>query len=569
MAAERQRYGSQLSENLQPKIDSLYLLPVDSLVSVKPRHQDSRTTGGLFTDAASGNFTVSVHEDIVSIWKSLTGINIMLPKLDTTKGLWTNTVQNSITGNIKNDRIYVRTLDINGDSLDEFVVAYLTNDDSVHFNLYSVDSNLHPALLSSYCDEKLYKAIGGQSVNYFIQTGDFNGDGTDELALFAVEVPPPDSSVRVKAKLYDFSGGMFVPKAQTNVDVPRLSTIEDFTMSASSGHFTSGNQDELAFTAIRSSNNQYFSYNYILKSDQNLDTIITGHVYRVTPAPFTAAFIDLSSASGDLNGDGRDEFVFTDNSKIYVLEPDDNLKLSLKMESDVASGGYDDYEQSNNYIKISSVNQDTVNDIIIVKNFVQNQFQNGFYVAMIEIDSSLSHAKLIGRLLGDEPEVDKYKRYSIAVGNFDGGNFTIGQPMHYTQNNVVQTLVVLNAPPVHFDVFNGQSYDINKCYNGQVCDFYSKYAKTNTNSVEVSTKVHKDWEVSNGVNLSGSLSINHFAFASRAASSISVSVIFSFPREIFSLRSPEKRKTSCITSDILDLRSAFFIFLMSTSFSNK
>ena len=173
------------------------------------------------------------------------------------------------------------------------------------------------------------------------------------------------------------------------------------------------------------------------------------------------------------------------------------------MSADVASGGFYDYEQSNNYIKISSVNQDTVNDIIIVKNFVQNQFQNGFYVAMIEVNNSLSQGTLIGRLLGDEPVVDDYKRYSIAVGNFDGFNFTIGQPIHYTKNNVVQTLVVLNAPPVHFDVFNGLIYDINQCYNGGNCDFYSKYIKTNTNSVEVSTQVHRDWEVSAGIHLAG------------------------------------------------------------------
>jgi hypothetical protein len=485
------------------KVDSLYILPTDSLISIKPRHQDSRAGGGSYTDAAAGNFTVSVHEEIVSIWKSPTGINIMLPKLDTTKGFWTNTVQDSITGNIKDYRIYVRTLDINGDSLDDFVVAYVTGDDSVHFNLYSVDSTLHPALLSSYCDEKIYAAIGGQSVNYFIETGDFNGDGTDELALFAVEVPPPANSVRVKAKLYDFSGGTFVPKAQTNVDVPRLTTIEDFTMAASSGHFTSDNMDELAFTTIRSSEGQYFSYNYILKSDQNLDTVITGPRYRVTPLSFTASFIDLSMASGDLNGDGRDEIVFADNNAFYILEPDDNLNLILKGTGGVASGGYDDYKQSSNFIKISSVNQDTTKDIVIVKNFVQNQFQNGFFVAMIKVNNSLDTPTLIGRLFGDEPDVDAYKPYSIAVGNFDGDNFTIGRPTHYTKNNVVQTLVVLNAPPVHFDVFNGQSYDINKCFNGQVCNSYSNYIKTTTNSVEVSTQVHRDWEVSAGVHVSG------------------------------------------------------------------
>ncbi|MGA7838023.1 MAG: T9SS type A sorting domain-containing protein [Ignavibacteriaceae bacterium] len=492
------------------KIASLYDLPQDSLVSVKLRHQDSRTGGGSFTDAASGNFTVSVHDEIVSIWKSPTGINIMMPKLDTTDGLWTNTVQDSITGNIENQRIYVRALDIDSDSLDEFIVAYVTNDDSVHFNLYNVDTTLHPTLISSFCTEKLVSALSIQYVRYFIETGDFNGDGSDELALFAVEVPPPTNSVRVKVKLYDFSGGTFIAKAQTNVDVPRLSTIEDFTMAAASGHFTNDNMDELAFSAYRSSEGVHYSYNYILKSNQNLDTLILGPRYRVTPYKDVVVFSDLALTSGDLNGDGRDEIVFADNNAFYILEPDDNLNLILKGTGGVASGGNNDYMQSNNFIKISSVNQDTTNDIVIVKNFVNNQFQNGFFVAMIQVDSSLSQTTGIGRLFGDEPGVHDYKPYSIAVGNFDGFNFTIGQPIHHTQNNVVQTLVKLNAPPIHFDVFNGQTYDVNGCYNGGNCDSYSQYVKAATTSVEVTTSVHRDWEVSAGAHVSGSVEVAPF-----------------------------------------------------------
>ncbi|MCG6960031.1 T9SS type A sorting domain-containing protein [bacterium BMS3Abin03] len=491
------------------KIDSLYLLPPDSLVSVKPGHQDNRTGAGAFTDAASGNFTVSVYDEIVSIWKSPTGINIMLPNLDTTEALWTNSIQDSITGNIENARIYVRTLDIDGDSLDEFVVAYISSDDSVHLNLYDADSTLHPTLISSYSDEKLVAAYGFQFTRYFIETGDFNGDGKDEMALFAVQVPPPTGSVRVRVKIYGFSGGTFQLKIARNIDVPRLTTLEDFTMSASSGHFTSDNIDEIAFTTIRSSEGAYYSYNYILKSNQNLDALTLGPRYRVTP-PIFSGFADLSMTSGDLNGDGRDEIAFTDNSNIYVLEPDDNLNLILTSTKGVASGGFNDYQQSNNYLKIERFDQDTTNDLVIVKNFVANQYQNGFLVAIYSVNNSLDNLSLIGRLLGDEPEIDDYKPYSIAVGNFDGFNFTIGQPFHYTQNNVVQTLVKLNAPPIHFDVFDGQSYDINNCYNGGICGAYSKYIKTDLSATEVTTSVHRDWEVSAGAHISGQVEVAPF-----------------------------------------------------------
>ena len=176
----------------------------------------------------------------------------------------------------------------------------------------------------------------------------------------------------------------------------------------------------------------------------------------------------------------------------------------------VASGGFNDYQQSNNYLKIERFDQDTTNDLVIVKNFVANQYQNGFLVAIYSVNNSLDNLSLIGRLLGDEPEIDDYKPYSIAVGNFDGFNFTIGQPFHYTQNNVVQTLVKLNAPPIHFDVFNGQSYDINNCYNGGICGAYSKYIKTDLSATEVTTSVHRDWEVSAGAHISGSVEVAPF-----------------------------------------------------------
>lgn len=495
------------------KIDSLFL-STDSLISKTPRQEDSRTGGGSYTDAATGKFNISVHDEVVSIWKSTSGINIMIPKFDTTQALWTNSVQDSIISNIQDDRIYVRTADIDGDSLDEFIVAYISNDDSVHLNLYDVDSTLHPTLMSSYSDERLVGSYGFQFIRYFIETGDFNGDGKDELALFATEIAPPSVSVRVKVKIYDFLSGTFVPEGSTNVDVPRLSTLEDFTMAASSGHFTSSNIEEIAFSTIRSSEGVYYSYNYILSISPDLNSIIIGPRLRVNPTSYyhdtNVLWASLSLVAGDLNADARDEMVFADEGNIYVLETDDNLNLNLKSTISVATSGFNEYKQSNNFLKIRSIDQDTLQDIIIVKNFVQNPYPDGLFVAIIGINNSLDTASVKARLFGDEPDIVAYKPYSIAVGNFDGFNFTIGQPFHYTQNNVVQTLVKLNAPPIHFDVFNGQSYDINNCYNGGICEAYSKYIKTDLSATEVTTSVHRDWEVSAGAHISGSVEVAPF-----------------------------------------------------------
>ena len=94
-------------------------------------------------------------------------------------------------------------------------------------------------------------------------------------------------------------------------------------------------------------------------------------------------------------------------------------------------------------------------------------------------DSSLidNTEKTYARLFADENQNDIYHKYAIAIGNFDGFDFTVGTPSLYHDYGIVQPIVLLNAPPVHFDMLNGNIYDVNGCYNGGNCDFYAKYIK--------------------------------------------------------------------------------------------
>ncbi len=68
-------------------------------------------------------------------------------------------------------------------------------------------------------------------------------------------------------------------------------------------------------------------------------------------------------------------------------------------------------------------------------------------------------------------------QYALALGNFDGQDFRIGKPVHYTRTGNVQPLVILNAPPFHFDVFNGTVFDVNNNYTGGSFYFTSTYKK--------------------------------------------------------------------------------------------
>lgn len=81
------------------------------------------------------------------------------------------------------------------------------------------------------------------------------------------------------------------------------------------------------------------------------------------------------------------------------------------------------------------------------------------------------------------------------------GVYRLGKP-DYTPVRTQEPLVILNASPTHFDIFDGEVFDPNFCYGDnlfavpEVCFFKSTYTRTNTQQLEVSTEIKDQWAVS-------------------------------------------------------------------------
>ncbi|MFO7524444.1 MAG: T9SS type A sorting domain-containing protein [Ignavibacteriaceae bacterium] len=528
-------------------------LDIDTLFTTTVKREDNRPVYYEHIDAASGRFNYGAYDNTVSILGASQKIEILISNFDTT-GFFTNPTVDSLVAESYgwNQEIYVRTGDFDSDSLDEFVIAYLDASDSVIFCIYDVDSTLQATQITRFSNTKAAGgSFAGPTVQYYLQTADLNGDNSDELILFFRDAagPFPPDNIPVTVQVYTVENNNCVPQGSTviQVPIPPGTIIQEFLMSSAKGQFDSDASDELFFSSrVRCFNLTYYNwsnYNYILKVSQDLQTITVGPRKEHNHSSPNYGTRSFCTAAGDLNDNKRDEAIYTSDSYCYVLKVNDDYSLDYKSQMMIPYGGSNDYRQSNNFLKASDINMDNKDDIIIVKS-IPDGIDKGFWMeAFTFTDSTLQQSKLIGRLKADEPQVG-YGQFAIAVGNYDGFDFTLGTPTLFHEYGVVQPIVSLNAPPVHFDIFDGTIYDVNACFNGGNCDFWALYKKETTTSVEVSTQVHKDWALSSGIKSEGQIQVaplgvgvlsnyklwaigkvgEHFSKDSASVSTISISV---------------------------------------------
>ena len=95
------------------------------------------------------------------------------------------------------------------------------------------------------------------------------------------------------------------------------------------------------------------------------------------------------------------------------------------------------------------------------------------------------------------------KSEPLHTGDFDG-DIRLGQPKRYSATDILQPLVILNAPPIHFDMLNHQSYDVSKCYNENQPQFAASYLKEQSQLTELETEINRDWALSASVSASAS-----------------------------------------------------------------
>ncbi|HKI44688.1 MAG TPA: T9SS type A sorting domain-containing protein [Balneolales bacterium] len=521
-------------------------LSADQRLSATQDHQDpnANLSGNQQMDAASGYFTNSLFENVVAAWEGPNqSIQIMIPHFDSTANAWSQSSELTIPGPVvansggQKGRIYVRTGDFLGNGRDQFVVAYEGSDSKIHLMVYSVDDNLTPHLIASIADESLTSSQS-QYDRFSITTGDLNGNGKDEIILDGIG---QNGGWDIYSKVYEVSGSSIIPEARTVVfREPSNYNIQAPEFGITSGQFKMDGEDQVALVcaANQYDGNNAYVFTYMLEASKDLSSLTYDPTKRDSIEIGTSGSItDFSISSGDLNNDGRAELVYDLNDAIHVYSTDDNLNLTYHQTLSGLSGGADDYELSYDFMKVGDLNEDGSSNIVVEKDMYGNGTNHWLEVAAYGISQDLSSHSLLATVQTDtttDSGFGSYYHYALALGTFNGANFTLGAPRHFVRNDVVQPLVVLNTPPIHFDMLNGTKYDLSDCFSGNGCTFNSTYEQQSQSTINLETQTHNDVSDAAGVDLSGNISVTATLSAEflGAGAQVSVGVATNFEEKV-------------------------------------
>ena len=484
---------------------------VNDKIVPKNLQTDSSVIGNKRMALTSGNFKAGQFKHLVGAWIGPNNsIRLMIPEIVTGTLSWSSakrlTLNNAMMPQTRSPNTPLRLASGNfyGDLKDEFILGYIAPDSSLKLKLFTVDNSLNLVMGDSINNEKFPFPSGQKYDAFDITTGDFDNDGFQEIGV--VMVKRSGTSWAVAVRIYNVNEqGRLESKGTANLFTPPSYNISKIQISASARDFNYDAFDEIVagFAFTHSQNGQPGNYIDIVQIKDSLNTVVVNSNRRATLAisnfgesrPF-----DVSAA--DLNGDWKNDIALAANGNIYAFTVDSLYRPTLRITGPAIYG----WESGNNdfterAIAVSDLDYNNKADIIAVGN--PYDFDNNrqfFNIYVYEVTGNFTGFTLKGRRENyDQTTLDgnngKIRHFAVAVGDFNGDRVRLGAANHYRKTFVKQPLVILNTPPIHYDVFQQVPFNINGCYPNFGCGFSADYVQATTQDTTLTVEVGSDWGV--------------------------------------------------------------------------
>ena len=490
--------------------------------------------GGKAMDITSGDLNGDMYDNIIAAWECANhSIAICIPDIIKDSLSWTSS-HITVIDSVLNSRLRLFTGDFDRDRQKEFVLAYYGLDGFVHISLYQTDSLLVLEKLAEIADFAL-----GTSTLFDLTAGDFDYDGLDEIVLIQYLVSDyignANYRLRSNVKVYDYDlhSQEFISCNTNEISVINHFDANDVASSVprlviAAGNFDGDAQDEVvygyeidynysAFIAMAAFYNRVSTF----EIDASLNSVTFndgrwGEIgYWGRSNHYTAGF-SMSVDCHDLNCDGIDEVIGFGTRNLAVFTIGENLSLNRVAQVGANSKyGLD----SHRMMAVTDLDADTSaaeagiwNPEIVLIDFTNDPYYHfdnpgmaRIWVYQPEIDESGTITGISNpTMLTTEVDGTYMPSCVIALGDFDGDAVWLGKPRLFSREYVVQPTVILNAPPVHFDIINDTTYDVCLSYNDNDPQFVSSYDYTTSSDRQVETEVHGDWGISASLSAGGS-----------------------------------------------------------------
>ena len=429
------------------------------------------------------------------------------------------------------------TGNFDSDKQKEFLLAYIRNS-KIRIEVYNINSEGSAELLYSVSEESAFEVE-----NYSIACGDFNNDRYDEIVVLKNSKQHNDPEYAITIYGTGTSNGLTVLRtSQLEFGLASM-TYHMFEIVACDMNNDDTDELILGLVAQRDWEDErgvlkddyyrdYYSFMWgidIASQDFNIqlnDPLEFGYwrglirhyrPYRMyEPLP-----VGIALVSGDLNMDGKEEILFADGMHLRLLEYEESTGNMIELP--VHNSFKTPMANARRSLAIAHTNYDSTSAILRPKVFsyafikdprdevirsTSLYLQGGLYLDefLPVVDEESRELSGLEYLKGYDMQthaiVDQVNSFALAFPDFDGGGIKLGTPKRI-RKEITEPLIVLNAPPTHFDVFENTPFDICMEFDGSENAFFSQYEVAESSADFLQTKTERSIGFSTKVKIGG------------------------------------------------------------------